>query len=133
MIELNNIHILAIALVVGCVVLFVYAITITFSTKSQIRMLKRQLSNNVAKDGLQDILSDLSDLAIKTKNSILEENGDMLRDIATKEANISKDAITIKAKAVKEGFGQADTMFCKHCGENIDSDSKFCKKCGQKI
>lgn len=26
-----------------------------------------------------------------------------------------------------------DKMFCKYCGEKIDSDSSFCPECGEKI
>ena len=31
-------------------------------------------------------------------------------------------------KAIKEGL--KDTMYCKHCGKEVDVDSKFCKHCG---
>ena len=30
-----------------------------------------------------------------------------------------------------KGLTQEDSMFCKHCGSQIDVDSKFCNKCGK--
>ena len=52
-----------------------------------------------------------------------------LKDIVSTSAEIHKDAITSTAKAVKEGL--KDTMFCKHCGNEIDVDSKYCRFCGK--
>jgi predicted amidophosphoribosyltransferase len=35
--------------------------------------------------------------------------------------------------SVKDGLSDDNTIFCKHCGTEIDEDSTFCKKCGKKI
>lgn len=72
---------------------------------------------------------ELSKMATKSAKYIQEENKDDLKDIANNSSYIAKEAITNVAKAVKEGLD--DTVFCKHCGKEIDSDSKFCRHCGQ--
>lgn len=53
-----------------------------------------------------------------------------LEDIADAAAYILADSIKIKAKAIKDGLSD-EKMYCKHCGNLIDSDSTFCKKCGK--
>jgi hypothetical protein len=65
----------------------------------------------------------------KTIRYIQEENKDDLSAIATNTAQITSDAVTITAHAVKDGI--KETKFCKHCGEKIDKDSKFCASCGK--
>ena len=45
--------------------------------------------------------------------------------------DIVDGAITETVRAVKRGITQKESMFCKHCGTQIDIDSKFCKKCGK--
>jgi hypothetical protein len=60
---------------------------------------------------------------------IQQENKEDLKDIASNAAEIASEAITKTATAIKSGLD--DKMFCKHCGEKIDSDSKFCNKCGK--
>lgn len=65
----------------------------------------------------------------KTIRYIQEENKDDLSAIATNNAQIMSDAVTITTGAVKDGI--KETKFCKHCGEKIDKDSKFCASCGK--
>lgn len=60
---------------------------------------------------------------------IQQENKEDLKDIASTAVEIASEAITKTATAIKTGLD--DKMFCKHCGEKIDSDSKFCNKCGK--
>ncbi len=69
---------------------------------------------------------------LKHTKDIVDSNEELLKELSTKSANISKDAIEIKARAVKSGFTTGE-MFCKHCGTSIDSDSKFCKSCGKEL
>lgn len=68
----------------------------------------------------------------KTAKYIQEENKAILKDLSTTSAEISSEAITTIARSAKKGF-QGETMFCKHCGSEIDSDSKFCKSYGKEI
>ena len=72
---------------------------------------------------------EIAKMNTKSIKFIQEENKDDLKDIANNTAEITQDAITTTAEAVKKGF--QDTKFCKHCGAKIDSDSKFCSKCGK--
>ena len=72
---------------------------------------------------------ELSKMATKSARYIQEENKEDLKDIVSTSAEIHKDAITSTARAVKEGL--KDTMFCKHCGNEIDVDSKYCRFCGK--
>ena len=74
-------------------------------------------------------LPEITKLHTKTAKYIQEENQDDLKEIANLSADISKEAITKTAKAVKDGFD--DCVFCKSCGKAIDSDSKFCRYCGK--
>ena len=67
---------------------------------------------------------------IKDMKDIISSNEDDLKEISTKSANISKDGIEIKARAIKDGLTK-EKKFCKYCGDSIDSDSKFCKNCGK--
>ena len=67
---------------------------------------------------------------IKTMKYMLDENEEILKELNTKGANVAKDGIEIKARAMKNGLSSS-TIYCKYCGESIDADSKFCKNCGQ--
>ncbi len=69
-------------------------------------------------------------VAIKTQKYVMNENKEDLSEIADTSADISQNAITKTAKAVKNGL--KDTKFCKHCGKEIDADSVFCRHCGKK-
>lgn len=72
---------------------------------------------------------EISRMQIETMKHIQEENKQILTDIANNNADITENAITQTTRAIKDGFN--DTMYCKHCGEKIDSNSKFCKVCGK--
>ena len=67
---------------------------------------------------------------LRTAKHIQEENKEILKDLATTQAEITSDAVTTTAAAVKRGL--EDTIFCKHCGAKIDADSTFCSSCGGK-
>ena len=56
-----------------------------------------------------------------------------LKAVADTNAEISSEAVSKTAKAIKDGLNDKveDTMFCKHCGGVIDWDSTFCKHCGK--
>ena len=71
---------------------------------------------------------EMAKLSTKTAKYIQEENKEDLKEIVTTTAEIHNEAVTITAKAIKEGL--KDTMYCKHCGKVVDIDSKFCKHCG---
>lgn len=123
---------LAIALILmGCI--FYIGFTPKGRSKVMKRMMKSQMDimKNMTSGEMGETFKDLSKAAINVKKDILEGNEDSLKEMAQMEANIETVAIKKKAAAAKEGFLGNNTMFCKHCGKNIDSDSKFCKKCGK--
>lgn len=68
---------------------------------------------------------------IKATKYMMDESEDAIRDISTSMADATKDGIQITARAIKNGFVEEETIYCKHCGTKIDADSKFCKKCGK--
>ena len=74
---------------------------------------------------------ELSKMSVKTQKYIQNENKEDLKEIADTSAEIHAEAVTTIAHAAAEGFSQ-NTVFCKECGEKIDSDSKFCRHCGTK-
>lgn|SRR5574344_1062123 len=117
------------------VVIFAFSFLMIISPKIRGKFMSRQLKANRymmenSKKDLEQMGAMAGNLAVNMKKNMLDQNEDILKDMATREANIEKDAIEIKAKAVKEGL-KKDSIYCKHCGQLIDSDSKFCKSCGK--
>ena len=74
---------------------------------------------------------EIAKLKTKTAKYIQDQNKQDLADISDNAADIMSGAITKTVQAVKSGLD--DTMFCKHCGAQIDADSAFCNKCGKKL
>ena len=74
---------------------------------------------------------EISKMAIQSQKYIQEENKEALKEISDTTAEIHANAVKTIANAAAEGFSQ-NTVFCKECGEKIDSDSKFCRHCGTK-
>ena len=73
-------------------------------------------------------------MTTKTTKYIQNDNKDDFTDIASTTADITSDAITTVTKSIKKGLNEEDkpNIFCKHCGQDIDTDSTFCKHCGKK-
>ncbi len=74
-------------------------------------------------------IPNINKTAIKTVKYLQQNNKEDLKDIVDTTADISGDAITKTAKAIKKSI--KDTKYCKECGEEIDKDSKFCSHCGK--
>ena len=72
---------------------------------------------------------EITKMSTKSVKYIQKENKEDFKDIASNAADIASEAITKTTTAIKTGLN--DKIFCKHCGEKIDSDSKFCNKCGK--
>ncbi|MBP5204389.1 zinc ribbon domain-containing protein [bacterium] len=68
---------------------------------------------------------------IKAQKYMIEESKEDLKSISDDMAYATKDGVKTTAGAIREGLTKS-TVFCKHCGCEIDDDSKFCKKCGKK-
>lgn len=67
---------------------------------------------------------------IEAGRYMVEEHKDDFKSISDNIADATKGATKTTVRAIKEGF--KDTVFCKHCGAEIEADSKFCKVCGKK-
>lgn len=74
-------------------------------------------------------LPQINKTAIQTMIYIQQENKEDLKEMADTTADITGDAITKTASAIKNGL--KETKFCKHCGKKIDMDSKYCNSCGK--
>ena len=72
---------------------------------------------------------EIAKMKVKSAKYIQQANKEDLTDIVSDTADIAGDAVTKTTRAIKKGL--ADTMYCKHCGAEIDRDSKFCSVCGQ--
>ena len=113
-------------------IVFVFTIAMIISPKLRGKMMSRQFKSiRYMMEESKDDLAKLSGTAVGIKKQILDENEDVLTDIAHKEAKIKSVEIKSAAKAIKEGLTETDSIFCKHCGSEIDEDSKFCKHCGK--
>jgi len=119
------------------IVFMVFAFVGFLSPKFRAKMLSRQMKSlkhmvDYSKDDMMEVSKKMSEIGIKTKNAVLNNNEDLLKENATKQAEINKDAVNITAKAIKDGLNNKKN-FCKYCGESIDNDSVYCKKCGKKL
>ena len=115
--------------------IFVITIVSIISPKFRGKLMSRQIKAtkymiDESKDDLSNLGTTMGNIGVNIRKNILDENEDTLRDLTIREANIDKEGIKIKTRAIKDGLSK-DNMYCKHCGETIDEDSKFCKKCGK--
>ena len=78
---------------------------------------------------LSGFTPEIAKMKTESEKYIQAENKENLKEIASTSAEIGSDAITKVTRSVKSGL--KDTMYCKHCGAEIDKDSKFCKSCGK--
>ena len=123
--------------IVMFIIIFLFAMMMIFGTKTKSKLLARQIKSmrgatDLSKEDIENILTNLSGATIKSKNKIVTENEDDLKNIADTEARINKDAIKETAKAIKEGLIN-NTTYCKYCGSSVDFDSVYCKSCGKKL
>ena len=91
------------------VIVFVAAFLTIFSPKFRGKMMRKQ---------------------VQATKYMMDESKEDLKSISDGMAYATHDGIKSTARAIKEGFTE-DSVYCKHCGAQIDSDSKFCNKCGK--
>lgn len=121
--------------IVIMILIVVFIILLTVSPKFRAKLMGMQIKAtrhmvNDNKEDLTDIASVMGSVSVKSKERIIDENGDVMKEVSTKSAEINREGIEIMAQAVKKGF-EKGKIFCKHCGHQIDQDSKFCNKCGK--
>ena len=72
---------------------------------------------------------------VKAMKYMVHESKDDIESISTNMAEATKKGTKTTVRAVaeglKEGLAGEETIYCKHCGSEIDADSKFCKSCGK--
>ncbi len=68
---------------------------------------------------------------VKATKYMMDESKEDIESISTGMANATKEGIETTTRAIKKGFTEEESMYCKYCGCKIDSDSKFCKSCGK--
>ena len=119
--------------------MFVFVFINMFSSKSRAKMMSKQVKAmkhmvDYTKEDLQDLMTDLGEVSVNVQNNIINQNEDVLKNIANKTADISKEAIETTVGAVRNGWNadKVSKQFCKYCGKKIDSDSRFCNYCGNK-
>lgn len=117
---------------------FIFIAINMFSSKSRAKMMSKQVQAmkhmvDYSKDDLEDMMTSLGGITANVQNNIVNQNEDILRNVASKTADINKEAIETTVGAIKRGWDTKNdaTIFCKHCGEKIDADSVFCKSCGK--
>ena len=115
------------------VAIFIFSILMIVSPKFRGKMMARQMKS--AKYMLDAAGNDMTEMAAKgakIARTATEKSKDDLAATAQMKADIEKEAIKTKARAVREGlFDDSSEMYCKHCGKEIPTDSKFCKYCGK--
>ena len=82
-------------------------------------------------------LPNIQKTMIKTSKYVISNSKTDLEEISRQSGEISSLGAKEVAKSItqivteQQKVAQADKMFCKHCGQAIDSDSKFCPHCGK--
>lgn len=127
-----------VVIILAVIGVFVFALMLMFGTKTRSKLLARQVKSlrgatDLSKEDIESMLTNLSDVSIKSRKKVIEENEDNLKDIADANARINKGAVKETAKAFKEGFTSNNKTYCKYCGAEIDADSVYCNKCGKKL
>ncbi len=125
-------------IILAVIGVFAFTLMLMFGTKTKSKLLARQVKSlrgatDLSKEDIESMLTNLSDVSIKSRKKVIEENEDNLKDIADANARINKGAVKETAKAFKEGFTSSNKTYCKYCGAEIDADSVYCNKCGKKL
>ena len=82
-------------------------------------------------------LPNIQKTMIKTSKYVISNSKTDLEEISRQSGEISSLGAKEVAKSItqivteQQKVAQADKIFCKHCGQAIDSDSKFCSHCGK--
>ena len=109
---------------------FIFVVLMFVSPKLRGKLMSRQVKalkhmTDYSKKDFEDINYNVADASMNANKRLMDDNYDDLEDMASMNANINKDAIYIKSKAIKDGLSSF-MIYCKYCGNKIDSDSKYC-------
>ena len=116
---------------------FIFVVLMFVSPKLRGKLMSRQVKTlkhmtDYSKKDFEDINYNVADASMNANKRLMDDNYDDLEDMVSMNANINKDAIYIKSKAIKDGLSSF-MIYCKYCGNKIDSDSKYCNYCGKKL
>jgi len=117
--------------VIPAVLIIAGILALALSTpRKRLKRINKLMNQN--EDVLKEMAKKSAEISGSARNEFLHENEDMLKEMSKKGAEINSEGIKITAKAVKEGFTETKlTKFCKNCGKEIDENSKFCNFCGK--
>jgi len=115
--------------------IFIATFILILSPKARGKMMSKNIKamkymTDFSKDDLESIAKESAGVLVRSKKQILDENEELLREIADRKTDIETEQIKKKVRAIKEGL-ETNSMYCKHCGKLIDKDSTFCKHCGK--
>ena len=125
-------------------VAFITSVASFISPKFRGKLMARNVKavkhmSDYSKEDLQGIQENIQSATIEAQSNIINEYDDQLRNIASKTADISHDAIKSTASAIASGISSGlnnssdvKKIYCKYCGARIDADSTFCKQCGKR-
>lgn len=133
----NSFNIIFIISIIIFVLIFGFTIVMIFSSKFRGKMMSKQIKavrnmTDISKEDFGKIQENMVSSMIDAKKKNLDKYQDVLEDMVKREANISKEGIRIKTKAVADGLRKTDG-YCKYCGEAISEDSVYCSKCGKNL
>lgn len=137
MFDFGSFNIFFTVVMIISLLIFVFAFAMILSPKLRSKMMKHQIKATKymiedSQEELSDIASVSSNIAIKSRKRVLDENEDVLTEMATRNASINKEGVEITARAIKKGLSK-EVIHCKYCGKEIDDDSVFCKFCGKNL
>lgn len=137
MFDFGSFNVIFTVVMIFSLLIFVFVFAMILSPKLRSKMMKHQIKATKymmedSKEELSDIAAVSSNIAIKSRKKVLDENEELLTEMATRNASINKEGVEITARAIKKGLSK-QVVHCKYCGKEIDDDSVFCKFCGKNL
>ena len=137
MFDFGSFNIIFTVVMIFSLLIFGVVFAMILSSKLRSKMMKHQIKATKymmedSKEELSDIAAVSSNIAIKSRKKVLDENEELLTEMATRNASINKEGVEITARAIKKGLSK-QVVHCKYCGKEIDDDSVFCKFCGKNL
>lgn len=137
MFDFGSFNIIFTVVMIFSLLIFGVVFAMILSPKLRSKMMKHQIKATKymmedSQEELSDIAAVSSNIAIKSRKKVLDENEELLTEMATRNASINKEGVEITARAIKKGLSK-QVVHCKYCGKEIDDDSVFCKFCGKNL
>lgn len=135
MLNMHNSMFIIVSIFIGIV--FILTIALVISPKLRGKLMSHQIKSikhmtNYSKEDIEEISTNMQNMAINIKKQVLDENEELLKNISSREAQIENEGLKVKLNTIKEELLTDRNIYCKHCGQSISNDSKYCKYCGKK-